>query len=83
MQKDLDPTLVIRQYKDAPNEWYVAAQVNDPAKAAALAKQYGRKANDAFGVNSNGDVGGNKAVFTVVNKSVLKEATKIPGAIED
>jgi hypothetical protein len=69
-----DMTLVIRQPKDDPDAWNVAAQVGSPIRDAEIAKGLARSENKAFGVHTGGDVAGTDFTYTLMTKGELRLA---------
>lgn len=66
-----DTIVVIRQEKDNPEGWHVAAQGGNPAKLLQEAKRMSRHDNEAFGVQKGGDIAGNNVNYYMMTKDEL------------
>lgn len=65
--------IVVRQEKDFPSGWHVAAQGKNEEEMRGIAKDLARSENDTFAVKQEGDVIGNNVDFFLLDKSDLAE----------
>ena len=68
-----DPKLVIRQEKDDPEGWHVAAQSEDADLMAETARNLARAENTTFVAKENGDILGNSVDFFILDRSDLAD----------
>ena len=69
---DKEKNILIRQEKENPDDWHVAAQGITPSELHQVAMNLAKKENTAFDVKVGGDVVGNNASYFIMNKDDFK-----------